>query len=241
MKSLFAFLLFLGMVVFGYRYYETRFKPTTEEVPSATSPAPKAPGGVLISRQLEASYLQLFSDLNPTSPEDLVPPMVLTRERLLDKKGQVVAGKRPVYDAGINLVGTMISVAEERTKMLEELVRVTKQSGSLETRNTISSATSFFAQGVTKRWDQYRRQAKAATDPLLGKLRAAERDWNQQTNEKLTKDGYDLPTLEPVMIDVKVLGANPLEKSAYNQRRALWRRTFYDQYGYPRTSTPYPR
>jgi len=102
MKQLFVLVL-VGVAIFCvYRFHEDRVKQVAEEARAAerrrlkprrqhANPRHKLrPHLYAISRKLEPVYIALFSTLNSSNPVDLVPPLTLTRERLLDKKAKSI-------------------------------------------------------------------------------------------------------------------------------------------------------
>jgi hypothetical protein len=196
----------------------------------AAKPAPMQ--AVAISRMLERWYFVLFADLNQAAPEDLVPPLTVARERLLDSKALVEPGKQPIYDAAVNVLARMILVAEERTKALESLLASDADPRStLDSKNTTVASRTFFASSATRKWDMTRKQAKPAVDQVFAQLRAGERAWNEKAGPDAPVDSYDLGSLAPVMVVASgPQAANSLEKGAYGYSRP-WRRAYYNQYG----------
>jgi hypothetical protein len=191
-----------------------------------------------LSRVIEPLYTELFSDLNQSQPADLVPPLEVTRERILDKKTHVEAEKQPAYDAAIRLLTAMAAVGEERTKTLQAMLQAAQAKASLEGTNSMTRSGAFFAQGVVKRWDEERKRRKPALDQIFAQLRNAEREWNKRAGEHALVENYDLPALAPLYITTEqVAASNPLDRRAYDQRRVIypWRTIYYDRYGYPRT------
>src|SRR5436190_349589 len=86
-----------------------------------TTPPPRTLHAVNVARLLEPLYLEAFSELNTKSPADLVIPLQVTRERILDSKGRVDKDEQPIYEAASDFVAAMADIAEERTKMLESM------------------------------------------------------------------------------------------------------------------------
>jgi hypothetical protein len=230
-----------------YRVHEERVRTVAEEVAAkakaqalrSIKPAPPAEppprGAVAISRVVEPHYAELFADLNQQQPTDLVPPLEITKERILDKKTHVEAAKQPVYTLGISVLDAMIAVGEERTRSTHALLQAAARGpGTLDApRGSGFNSGSLFVQGVMKRWEEERRRRKVVVDQLLDRLRTAERDWNRQAGEHAPVDEYDLPAANPVLITAQpTTGQSQLERDAYDQRRVMypWRRSYYDQY-----------
>jgi hypothetical protein len=201
--------------------------------PPPVQPAPMQ--AVAISRMLEHWYFELFSDLNQATPADLVPPLTIARERLLDSKALVEPAKRPIYDAGVNVLSRMILVAEERTKALETLLSTEADPRTaLDSKHTAVASRTFFASSATRKWDVTRKQAKPAIDQVFAQLRAGERAWNQKAGPDAAVDSYDLGSLTPVMIAPSgAQTSNSLGKGAYGESRP-WRRPYYIRYNGPR-------
>lgn len=202
-------------------------------IPKKVKPAPRQ--AVAISKMIEPWYLSLFSDLNRNKPEDLVPPLTIAKERVLDSKSMVEREKHPIYDMGVKVLSSMIDAAEERTKAIEAMMQAAaNDKSSLDSENTISASKSFFAQSTMRRWEDEKRRRKVAIDQLFAQLRSAERVWNSTIGKDAVADSYDLAGLVPVLVSVdnKIVGGSSLEKGAYNQTRTMypWRRTYYDQY-----------
>lgn len=195
-----------------------------------------------VSRLLEPLYLEVFSELNADKPADLVIPLQVTRERILDSKGRVDRAEQPIYDAASAFVATMGDVAEERTKMLEAMLQASKAKAALDSRQSTSTSGTFFAQSVARRWEEEKRRRKPAADQLLARLRNAEREWNQRVKPDAEVDSFEVPQIGVINVtaEAPVGSANPLERDPYNKQRAIypWRRTYYDRYGYP---VGYPR
>ena len=76
---------------------------------------------------------------------------------------------------------------------------------------------------------------KPALDNLFAQLRNAERLWNNQLPKDSQPETYDAAEVSPAIISVEVeTRSSPLEKRAYDQRRTVWRHSYYERYGYPR-------
>lgn len=199
------------------------------------TPAPNKPTAVAISRLLEPTVVDLFSPLDPEYPADLVPPLQITKERILDKKQHAVAAKQAVYETGIRTLDSLIAVAEERTAMLDAVLRIhARPASSLDAPNSGTSSKGFFLQTSVKRWEAGKAQRKATVDRAMTDLRAAEREWNKAAGEKAWVEDYDVTSLPRVYVKVDSTdaSANPLERRAYDQRRSYsWRRSYYNQYG----------
>ena len=60
---------------------------------------------------------------------------------------------------------------------------------------------------------------------------------NQRLSKDAPMDSYEAPSYDQLLITVDpVERSNPLERSSYDQRRAMpWRTGYYDQNGYRRT------
>lgn len=254
MKGFLALLLIIGIAVATYKIHQNRLDAAVEEAAAraradalnARPAPPKAAklivNTVSISRNLEPLHIELFSNLDQRTPADLVVPLEVTRERILDQKSRVDPNESGVYDAGAAAVTAMIDLAEERTKALQVMVEAAGKKGTLDSRNTASSSAAFFAQSTVKRWEEEKRRRKPGVDQLLTRLRNAEREWNQRASPGAHEDSYDVPEIAPVNItaDRSAAPVNPLERGTYNKQQVIypWRRTYYDQNGYPRT---YPR
>ena len=131
----------------------------------------------------------------------------------------------------------MIDLAEERTKILQTLVQGTvKGPGSLDSRQSATTAASFFGDRAIKRWNDEKARRKPLIDQLMAQLRAAERQWNQNASKDAPPESYETPVVAPVYITAApAVTGGALERGAYNQRRVIypWRRAYYDRNGYP--------
>lgn len=205
------------------------------------TPRPLALPAIAISRVVEPFYSSLFAPLDLAQPADLVPPLEITKERILDMQTHAEPEKGVVYNKGIALLNAMISLAEERTKTLEAVIKAAGTKGTLDAPHSTSSSTAFFTQTTLKRWEDEKKRQKPALDQLFVLLRTAERDWNKRVGRTATVESYDLPGYTPVLITTDQpisTTANPLERGAYDQRRAVrpWRDRYYDANGYPQTT-----
>jgi hypothetical protein len=253
MKNFLAILVVIAAAFALYYYHNQQVETAALEaaararrdalnsIPRRT-PEPAPPPivhAVAVSRGLESLYNEVFADLNRQQPVDLVPPLQMTREHILDAKVRADPGMQSVYDLGEKVTASMVDVAEERTKALQSLLEATvRPQAALDGKNATTTTNGFFAQTATRRWDDERRRRKANVDALMAALRNAERNWNQRLPADAPADSYDAPPHQQVLITVEAAPrSNPLEREAYNQRRATypWRTVYYDQYGYRHT------
>jgi hypothetical protein len=207
--------------------------------PRPTTPPPKPiEYAITASRLIEPHYVQLFSDLNRENPIDLVPTISIVRERVLDKHVTAPKEKQVVYELATKVLDGMIASAEERTQALESLLKTAAQPrGALESTNNKNTSNQLFLETQTKRLKESLMRKKPAVDNLFAQLRNAERLWNSRLPNDSLPETYDIAAIPPALITVDVENrSNPLEKRAYDQRRAIypWRRSYYEQYGYPR-------
>lgn len=244
MKNSLALLLILILVA-GYQWHMKTVNTAASEAAARAreaalprTPAPAPIHAVSISRSLEPMYADLFADLDRTMPLDLVPPLEIVRERILDKKVLVEPAKRAVYDLGNDLAVAMIDVAEERTKALRSLLETTARGkSSLDTTHSTTTTGAFFAQSAVKRWDEERRRRRSQTDQLFVRVRNAEREWNQRLPTDAAVDSFDPPTISPptITVDFPTGSASSLEIGTYGRSTNYsWRRSYYNQSGYPR-------
>ena len=224
----------------GYKVYQDRLESERQANLAAITPKPKASPkppiekAVAIAHTLESFYVQLFADLNKEYPVDLVPQLTILRERIRDRQMEASKEKAAVYLAGIKLMDSLISAAEDRTDALEELLKVTAQPRpSLESGTTVNSSTQHFVSMKLRRFSESQKRKKAVVDALFAQLRNSEREWNSQLAKNSPPEFYDLTNIPAAIITVDTeVRANPLEKRAYDRRS--WRYSYYDRYGYPR-------
>jgi hypothetical protein len=257
MKQLSAVLVLIVAAFVLYRMHETSVKKAASEAAEVaaaranteaaarmkaealrskvTTPRPPALKAVAISRSIEPQYQELFSDLNSHHPADLVPALEITRERILDKQQHVEVEKHEAYTAGINLIKAMVAVAEIRTQKLQALLDANARPAAALDGRTTTTTSSFFAQTTARQWDAERQRRKPALDQLFANLRQKEREWNKRAGENAQAEDYDIPIFQPVFVSVDPVAVqNPLERRAYDQKRAVypWRSSYYTQYGY---------
>ena len=249
MKNFLVLLLILVAAIVAYEWHRKEVDTAASdaamraraEAQPVSQPAPPPVHAVSISRSIEPLYAQLFADLDRNSPVDFVPPLELVRERILDQKGPANPGQQVVYDAGTKLVSGMIDTAEERTNALRAILEAaSRPQASLDGKGALTSTNAFFAQTAIRRWDDEKRKRKPILDQLFGRLRNAEREWNQRLPSSAPADSYDPPSISAVLItvDPSTPAVSSLERGAHGRQRVVypWRRTYYDQYGYPRTN-----
>jgi hypothetical protein len=251
MKQMLALGVIALSVVILYRTHQDRLSKATQEaaaqaradtirsmatpvptpVPPAPAPStPAPPAQVLVSRKLEPTYMQLLGAVDANQPFDLVPPIQLIKERLMDRQSQSAGAKRAIYDRAIQLATSMESAAEERTSTLVSMVsHATRSRGALDGSQTTGTGE-FFAQGVKSRWDAEVRKRKPAMDQLLGSLRSQEREWNKAADATLPPEDFESPDIPPPTItaDPAAQSSNPLERSAYG-RTYPWRGQYRDR------------
>jgi len=212
-------------------------KPKPKVTPVPMPPVPEV-HTVNLSRPLEPSYLELFSAIELTRPADLVIPLELTRERILDEMTRVPAGEKPAYQIAADFVANLIDAAEERTKTIHAALQTRTSNSALDSKTSPNTTNSFFAQSATRRWEEQKKQLKQRADQMLLRLRTAEREWNARATPSGSIDSFEVPMIAPVFITAEAEArSNPLERGTYNSRRAIypWRRSYYD------TSGTYPR
>ncbi|HEX5176209.1 MAG TPA: hypothetical protein VFV83_04220 [Chthoniobacteraceae bacterium] len=244
MKSLLAFVLIIGIAFVTFKVHQDRVDAAAEraavdaaertraELMRKPKAAPKTPGihVVSLSRRLEPHYFEVFSPINLTSPADLVIPLELTRERILDEMTRVAPGERPLYQSAADFVANLMDAAEERTKAIQAGMIARSKGGALDSKTSPNTTGSFFAQGATRRWEEQKKQLKQRADQVLARLRNAEREWNAQAPENASVDSFDPPEIAAVYVTAETeVRSNPLERGTYNDRRMLypWRRAYY--------------
>jgi hypothetical protein len=250
MKSLLAFVLIIGIAFVTFKVHQDRVDAAAEraaavaaertraELAKKPKPAPKPPKepeihAVSLSRPLEPQYLEVFSPINLASPADLVIPLELTRERILDEMTRVPAAEKPVYQSAADFVANLVDAAEERTKAIQAGMIARSKSGALDSKTSPNTTGSFFAQGASRRWEEQKKQLKQRADQMLARLRNAEREWNARVPANAYVDSFDPPQIVAVFVTAEPeVRSNPLERGTYNERRALypWRRTYYGTY-----------
>lgn len=199
-------------------------------------PAEKAIG---ITRVIEPYYVDLFSDLNVEYPVDLVPVLTIARERLLDRHATADKERKAIYELGAKLLEGMKDVAEQRTQLLEALLKsAARPNSTLETTQPMNSSGQHFLAGQARRSNEALKRRRQPLDSLFIQLRTAEREWNARLPENARQETYNFKGLPYAVITVQAEARqNPLEQRAYDQKRAVypWRSSYYDQYGYPRS------
>lgn len=247
MKELLAVVAIALSVLVIYTVHQDRVRKAAADAEAAAiarsqafkwkkpAPPPDRPAALAISHLLEPKLLDLFGALDQEYPADLVPPLEILKERLLDKRQHFDAAKKTVYDQGVRTIDLMIAAAEERTSTLDAVLRIAARApAALDARNTGTNSNIFFLRTALKRWDSTKGQRKAAIDQSLAELRKAEREWNKTVGEKAMVEDYDIGSLPPVFVKIDQTESltNPLERGAYDQRRQTysWRRSYYDQY-----------
>lgn len=239
MKQLVTLLAVAALGFLAYRHYTEQVRLAAEKAAAEARRSMLPPRA--LSRVVEPFYGSLFAPLNLAQPADLVPPLEITKERILDMQTHAEPEKSIVYDKGIALLNGMISLAEERTKTLEAVLKAAGTKGTLDAPHSTSSSTAFFTQSPLKRWEAEKRRQRPVLDQLFVRLRTAERDWSKRSGRPGMVESYDLPEYTPVLITVDQpvsATANPLARGAYDQRRAVrpGRERDYDAYGYPQTT-----
>jgi hypothetical protein len=206
--------------------------------PRATPPPPKPiEYAITASRQIEPYYIQLFADLDRNNPIDLVPPITIVRERVLDKHATASKEKQVVYEFATKLLDGMTAAAEERTQALESLLKTAAQPRTaLDASRNTGTSNQIFLEAQTKRLREALMRRKPAVDNLFAQLRNAERQWNIRLPNDSPLEMYDIGAFAPAIITADVeTRSNPLEQRAYDRRTIYpWRRSYYEQYGYPR-------
>jgi hypothetical protein len=251
MKQVLALVVIVFSVVILYRTHQDRLKTATAEAaaiaradalrsratpvpPPPATPAP--PAQVLISRKIEQTYIDLMGPVDGSQPYDLVPPIQLMKERLMDSHAKTNGAKQAIYERAIQLATAMEAAAEERTRALESMVNhLTRARSALDQANSTTTGA-FFAQSAKSKWDAEVRRRKPPLDQLFASLRAQEREWNKIADGTLAPDDFESANIPPPTItaDPTASTTNPLERGTYNDRRAIypWRRAYYDQVGY---------
>lgn len=256
MKQLVTLLAVAALGFLAYKHHTEQVKLAAAKAAAeaaaaarkAATPRPKPVylQAVALSRVVEPFYNNLFATLNVEEPADLVPPLEITKERILDMQTHAEPEKSVVYEKGIALLNGMIGLAEERTKTLEAVLKAAGTKGTLDAPNSTSSSTAFFTQTTLKRWEEEKRRQKPLLDQLFIALRTAERDWNKRAGKTASVEKYDLPEYTPILITVDQATsttANPLERGAYGQKRVVrpWRDRYYDANRYPQSTQNYIR
>lgn len=224
-NGLFATVL-LGMVAFcGNAHAQAPAAPAPAPAPAAPAPAspdssvPERPVG--LSAVLEPYYQHLFSELKTDYPADLVPPLTLARERLLDKSTKVVAEKKAVYDLGLKLLDNMKAVAEERTQSLMALLKAAaRPSSSLDTAKSTASTNEHFLKLQLQKANDSLKRKKPALDAMFTQLKTAERAWNARFPEGTRAENYNFKALSYPIIS---------KEAGYP-----WRSNYYQRYGIPK-------
>jgi hypothetical protein len=240
MKNL---VMFVAVIVIGFFVWKHHSEKKAAEVAAAAAAArpkaPAAPGAgqaVAISAILEPWAAKLWSKLETSKAEDLVPPFTVARERLIAAKARVEPAKQPIYEQAIVTLGTMIKAGEERTKVLETQLQASKNAkSSLDSKNTAVGSKEFFAKASQRRWEGALNQFKPQIAQGIAALRAAEEAWNAKLPPTAPVDSYDIDRLDKVFItiDAKAVSSSSLDRAKYNETRTLypWRSAYYQKYG----------
>lgn len=194
--------------------------PASPETPQVAS-VPERPIG--LSAVFETYYQRLFSEVKIDDPADLVPPLTLARERLLDKSTKVDAQKKAVYDLGIKLLDNMKVVAEERTQSLIGLLKTAaRPASSLETTKSTGSTNEHFLNLQLQRANDGLKRKKPALDAMFTQLKTAERAWNTRFPEGTRAENYNFKGLFSPLIT---------KEAGYP-----WRTNYYQRYGIPKSN-----
>jgi hypothetical protein len=152
----------------------------------------------------------LLSDLLSTPPVDLVTSIESTKQLLQDRQAIAPAAQRPVYVKAIRHLESMVPLARERTKALQQVARSSRFESRLD-RPDSSPASSFFTAPVARRWQELAAQWRPALDRSFVELRRAEAQWSAV--------GPGVPALRPAGTPVYIRPApermNPLDRGSY--------------------------
>lgn len=230
-NGLFATVL-LGFATFcGNAHAQAPAAPATPAAPTTPAPTESATERPIgLSAVFERYYQDLFSELKTDNPADLVPPLALARDRLLDKSAKVNTEKKAVYDLGIKLLDNMRAVAEERTQYLVALLKTAaRPSASLESAKSTSTSNQHFLTLQIQKSNDALKRKKPALDAMFAQLKTAERTWNARFPDGMRAESYNFKGLWYPMIE-------GLDQKASNQNPANypWRSAYYQRYGAPK-------
>lgn len=210
----------LGMVAFcGNAHGQAPAAPAAPADPTAS--VPDRPIG--LSAAFEPYYKQLFEEVKMDYPADLVPPLTLARERLLDKSTKVDAQKKAVYDIGLKLLDNMKVVAEERSQALIGLLKAAaRPTSSLDTAKSTASTNEHFLNLQLQRANDGLKRRKPAVDAMFAQLKTAEQTWNARFPEGTRAENYNFKGLSSPIIT---------KEAGYP-----WRTNYYQRYGLPKSN-----
>jgi hypothetical protein len=188
MKNLLALVAIVLSVLVIYTVHQDRVRKAAAEADALARseafkwkrpPQSDRPSAVGISRLIEPTLLELFGPLDEEFPADLVPPLQIVKERILDKRQHAIAAKQSVYDQAIRTLDLMIAAAEERTGVLDAVLRINARPASpLDAPNTGTNSKTFFLQTTVKRWDAAKGQRSSARRSASGtSLSGKKRRW----------------------------------------------------------------
>jgi len=201
----------LGLLALcGYKLYRGWHTPPTEYA-------------IVVTRQIEANYSELFSDLDVARPLDLVPRIEITRDQVLSKRLNASKEKQAVYDEALRLLKAMMETAQERTQSLETLLKTAAQPrGTLETSPAMTSSSQHFFALQLRRGNESLQKQKPGMDRLFAQVRASEREWNARLPDGTPEETYNFQRPRSNLIRVNTASRqNPLDHEAYDKRRAI--------------------
>jgi hypothetical protein len=102
-------------------------------------------------------------------------------------------------------------------------------------RPNVGTASGFFNQNTAKRWEETVARARPVTLRLMEQLRTAERQWNKQLDRTAEVESYDVVNFAPLLIPADQVSQNDLSpgsKPATGTTARVWRRSYYNTYGY---------
>jgi hypothetical protein len=209
------FLALLLVVVLGYAGYRahmqrlketkdtaelTAYNQTKSQIEEERAARERRPS-MAVAQVLEPLVQRVEAPLNLEEPADFTPVVQQTKQRILSKRLNVEPGQGVVYDRAAAVLNYLAGVADARTTALKSMIR----NRSASTALARSDASTFFNQGVAKRWDETLVRARPAVFQLMEQLRVAEREWNKEARQDGRPEEYDLSGLTPVMIPVEPL------------------------------------
>lgn len=189
-----------------------------------------------ITKIVDPLYVTVAGPLDTTRPLDFVPQLEITKQRILDKQPRSEPLRQAAYDRAGAVFDALIGLAEERTRIVEEMVRNKNKTSPFDQPGKPNTSAEFFNRGLAGRWGEVLGRYKPVISQRLEQLRAAERAWNATLSQYPGEEYYELPSLDPVVITAESTspptnGLNTNENPNGKVTRP-WRSWYYDQNGY---------
>lgn len=218
MKELLAVVVALLAALIAYKVHQDKLQAARAEgIPKYVTQVNHP-----LSVELEFYVKGLTAKLEYDNPEDYMAPLASLRAQVIILREGGDAAKTPLYDAGLRTLDQLLPIAQQRTKIIEQVLRTAaRPDASLDRKDSSNNSKTFFQQNLIKAWENQTAQRRAQVDSVMASLKQAEAATRQRLGAAWSGDNYAPRRLDRAFVSVEgSTTMNPLDRGSYDRKES---------------------